>query len=167
MYVRNACLIAGIAAGALALASATYASDNTADTFVTKASIANMFEIETSKLALERSHHEGVKTFAKQMVDDHTKAGEKLTAALQKSNSKLKQAEGLDDAHKEKLAELKNTADDNFDQAYIELQADAHKQAVMLFSDYADNGKDAALKQLAADTLSCFPFPMEIRWLEQ
>ena len=45
------------------------------------AGMANMFEVETSKVALEKSTRDDVKQFAQQMIDDHGKAGEELKAA--------------------------------------------------------------------------------------
>ena len=40
--------------------------------------IANMAEVELGRLATESSANAGVKKFAQMMIDDHTKAGDKL-----------------------------------------------------------------------------------------
>jgi putative membrane protein len=45
--------------------------------FVAKAAMSDMFEIESSKLAMERAD-EQTKAFAKQMVTDHTKTSQEL-----------------------------------------------------------------------------------------
>src|ERR1041385_3338406 len=40
---------------------------------LTELAMANMAEIETAKLALQKTQSDRVKSFAQQMVDDHTK----------------------------------------------------------------------------------------------
>src|ERR1044072_2242204 len=40
--------------------------------FITEAATSDMFEIESSKLAVERSSDAATKTFAQQMITDHT-----------------------------------------------------------------------------------------------
>ena len=121
--------------------------------FTTKVAIANMFEIETSKLALKQGTRADVRTFAQKMVDDHTKAGKAFKTVLATDTAVTAPA-ALDDDHQKKLDDLKAKAKgDDFDNAYISLQKDAHSDAVSLFDNYSKNGTDAALKQFATDTL--------------
>jgi predicted outer membrane protein len=44
---------------------------------------ANTFEIQSSELAKERAQSSDVKSFADQMIADHTKAGEDFKSAVQ------------------------------------------------------------------------------------
>ena len=144
------------AGGALSDAGAAISDAVTPDSpqdFTTKAANANMFEIETSKLALKMGTRADVKTFAKQMVADHTKAGAKFKTVLAGDKDVTAPAALNDDLQK-KLDDLKTkTKGDDFDNAYISAQKDAHSDAVSLFDNYAKNGTDAALKQFATDTL--------------
>lgn len=128
---------------------------NTASTtdFVHKASIANMFEIESSKVALNKSKDSKVKEFAQQMVDDHTKAGDKLKETLKSSKVDAKPENSLDDKHEKMLEQLKSAKDTSFDSQYINMQRDAHKEAVDLFGSYSKEGDDNSLKDFAAQTL--------------
>src|SRR5690606_16864562 len=119
-------------------APAALANDLSAQEFVTKASVANMFEVDSSKLALEKTENDDVKAFAAQMVKDHTNTGEKLEKTLKSSNSAIKPAEKLDEKHQDLMNTLKKASDQEFDNAYIRIQTDAHKEAVTLFSDYAE-----------------------------
>jgi hypothetical protein len=48
----------------------------------TQAVVGNPFEVESSKLALDRSQNATVKTFAKSMADDHSAASVKLADAV-------------------------------------------------------------------------------------
>ena len=43
-----------------------------AEDFVHSAAVGDMFEIEASMLALQRSQSENIRDFARQMIDDHS-----------------------------------------------------------------------------------------------
>jgi putative membrane protein len=68
-------------ATALLLTSSVQAAP-LAETFVKKTTVSNLFEIQSSQLALQKSQNEQVKKFAQMMVDDHTKAGKELKSTL-------------------------------------------------------------------------------------
>lgn len=121
--------------------------------FVRKASIASEFEIESSKLALEKSQDKDIKNFAQQMIDDHTKASENLKDSLKSAKTNAQPADELDNKHQELMDSLEALSGDNFDQRYIKLQTTAHKEAVDLFSSYSKQGKDASVKEFASNTL--------------
>lgn len=122
--------------------------------FVQKAAVANQFEIETSKLALEKSQDADVKKFAQDMVDDHTKAGDAFKTAVTegKIDAALVPA-ALDAKHQKELDKLSKADAKDFDKDYLKLQKDAHKDAVALFKSYSEKGDNASLKTFAANTL--------------
>ena len=153
MRPRNIIIAAGLAGVLSFVAIAANAKGILAQDFVSKASVANEFEIESSQLALNKSHNDELKSFAQKMVDDHTKTAEKLKSVLESSGSKLQAAESLDEKHQALLDRLDSASDSAFDQQYIAIQTDAHKEAVSLFSDYAKSGQDKALRSFASDTL--------------
>jgi putative membrane protein len=124
-----------------------------AQEFVDKAAVSNQFEIESSKVALEAAESPQVKDFAQKMVDDHTKAGEDLKAAVGNAGAELMVPAELDKEHADKLAQLQSLSGAEFDQQYVEMQTAAHDQAVELFSSYAEDGDNEALKEFAANTL--------------
>jgi putative membrane protein len=121
--------------------------------FIDKAAVANQFEIDTSKLALEYGKGEDVKKFAQEMIDDHTKIGEELRATLQSTNI-TPPKEGLDVIHRAKYAKLRLfTTESGFDGSYIAEQLSAHQEAVKLFKDHAANDPTPAIKDFATKTL--------------
>ena len=128
------------------------ATQQTAD-FVHRASEGNMFEIETSKLALTKSSVNDVKNFALTMVTDHTGTGDQLKKVLASSGTGLAPADKLEDEHQKTLNGLKAVPPASFDGLYIQAQGKAHDDAVSLFTSYAENGDDTELKKFAADTL--------------
>ncbi|HEX2840529.1 DUF4142 domain-containing protein [Hyphomicrobium sp.] len=121
--------------------------------FIDKATVANKFEIDTSKLAQKFGQNAEVKTFADQMIADHTKAGQDFHAALKEASIEPP-SEMLDAAHMAKYVKLRVfTTERGFDSAYVDEQLGAHEQAIDLFKDYAATGPTPALKDFASKTL--------------
>lgn len=75
------------------LQAASQTESISSEDFVEEASAKGVAEIETAKLALEKSQNEAVKGFAQMMIDDHRRANQQL-AELAKS----KDLEVSDDA---------------------------------------------------------------------
>jgi putative membrane protein len=126
----------------------TAAIDAGTTDFVEKASQSNMFEIEASKLALERSKVQPVKDFAQMLVDAHTTALGELqslsTAAMVTAPT------ALNNDMTAKLEALRSAKVEDFDDVYIDQQTEVHESSLNLVKDYALNGKDAGLAAFAA-----------------
>jgi putative membrane protein len=151
-----ACLMASaLALPALAQTGSTMSSGTAAvgdATFVKKAAISDMYEIQASQLAQTKAASADVKNFAGKMITDHTKTSDQLKSIVS-SKSGLTLPKALDAQHKALLAKLKAASAATFDSTYAHQQLDAHQQAVMLFTSESQNGKDADLKKFATDTL--------------
>ena len=96
--------------------------------FVRDVSGANLAEIELGRMATERGANAEVKKFAQMMVDDHTKAGDKLAAIA--SQHSIPTATALDDKHRDlrdKLAALNGA---EFDRQYIDAMVDGHEDVL-------------------------------------
>jgi putative membrane protein len=120
--------------------------------FVKQAAISDMFEIQSSQLAAQKTSG-AVKQFAEHMITDHTKTSTDLKGLVQGGKVQAQLPSDMDDAHKSKLAKLKNTAEKDFPAGYTDMQINAHKDAVDLFERYAKGGDNAELKAWAAKTL--------------
>ena len=120
--------------------------------FAKNAAIGDMYEINASRMALERSQSEPVKRFAQDMIDAHSKTTTDLKGTLPPSTVQMLPAD-LDIDHQNMIQELRNASDEDFDRLYLAQQREAHEQALALFRSYADNGTEARLKQFAQDTL--------------
>jgi putative membrane protein len=132
---------------AMAPADATRASS-----FVPLAASANLFEIQSSQLALQRSQATPIKDFASRMVADHNLAAAKMKQAL--SDAKISSPpETLNAKDQAVLDNLKIAKGAAFNKAYIEAQYNAHVEAVNLFRAYVKNGDNPRLKALATDLL--------------
>lgn len=138
----------------LAPLSALAAESTMTDDFVRKAAVASKFEIESSQLALEKSHNKQIKDFAQMMIDDHTKADRDLKAAVRSSDvDEAAIPDSLDEKHQAMLDKLNNAKGKDFDRQYIKAQAEGHKEAVTLFDKYAKKGDDDSLKKFASNAL--------------
>jgi putative membrane protein len=127
---------------------------NGAEDFVKTASMANEFEIESSRLALDKSQNTDVRRFAQQMIDDHEKAGKDLQAAVQEATvSPESVTQALDDKHQKIMGELREASGKDFNEKYVKVQTKAHKDAVSLFKHYSKDGEDKTLKEFASKTL--------------
>jgi putative membrane protein len=126
-------------------------NDNTRQ-FVNKAALSDMFEIESSKLALQKSNTDEIKKFAQMMVDDHTKTSDDLKSMAQKMQG-TQVPTALDPEHQQKLSQLQSASGRQFDQDYRTMQVQGHQDAVKLFEDYAKDGDNNELKSWANNTL--------------
>jgi putative membrane protein len=120
--------------------------------FATEARIGNLFEVESSAVAKNKTKSPDIAAFAQMMIEDHGKADAELeTAAKEQQASSL--PEELDADEKAKLEQLMAASETDFDSLYVKLQTEAHAEAVALFSKYSQNGPSGALKDFAAKTL--------------
>ncbi|MBY5349767.1 DUF4142 domain-containing protein [Rhizobium leguminosarum] len=122
----------------------------TAD-FVKEAATSDMFEIESSKLALERGNA-ATKTFAQQMVTDHEKTSSELKALISGGKVKAQLPAAMTSAQQDMLDKLKGLQGDDFIKQYHSDQESAHEDAVDLFKRYGEGGDNAELKAWAAST---------------
>jgi putative membrane protein len=117
--------------------------------FVQVASQADATEIAASKIALRNSSDPHVKTFAQQMITDHTKLSHSMGALAARKG--LGATPAADSALVGKLQTLKGK---EFDQAYVEQVAlEGHQKAVDLFQKESESGTDAQLKAAATHAL--------------
>lgn len=140
-------------AGAVALATLVPAAaqDMSAQEFVTQATSSNMFEIQSSEIAIERSQNEAVQSFAQQMIADHQQVGAMMESIA--ANSGLEVPLEPQGAPAELLARVEGADGATFDQTYIEAQIAGHEATIDLFQAYAENGDNNALTAFAAETL--------------
>lgn len=145
-----------LALGIFMLTAATAVADTVPQAtqdFIDKVAVANKFEIDTSQLELKYGKAADVKSFAQQMIDDHTKAGQDFKASLAEAKIEAPK-DALDIAHTAKYAKLRVfTTENGFDAAYVDEQLSAHKDAVGLFKDYSANGPAGPVKSFAEKTL--------------
>lgn len=110
--------------------------------------MVNMAEIEMGKMAQSKSQNPEVKTYAQQMIDDHTKALQEVQTVAQAKGVTLPTE--LDAKHKAMGAKLAKLSGDAFDREYMKVGGVAsHKEAHALLKKQEKSAKDADVKGLA------------------
>jgi putative membrane protein len=122
------------------------------ESFLASVAAGNQFEIDSSKLALERTKSAAVKEFAYRMVDDYGSAAARFKEAV--SRAKLSPPpENLDARHQAMLDDLKARDAASFDKAYVESQVKVLRDIADLFRTYATIGDDARIKRFAQELM--------------
>ena len=119
--------------------------------FVDQASAAGVAEIESARMALQKSSSPNVHNFAEQMIKDHTQANQDLKELAM--NKQLEVATDADLMNKAKAMILELREGESFDQAYANNQVNAHEKVVELFTRAAQHGTDSDVQKFAKDKL--------------
>jgi predicted outer membrane protein len=140
------------ASGASGAAGATGSSSgklSSGDEKILKAiAQANIDEIEAAKLAQSKSQNEQVKTFAQQMIDDHTKALNETQQVAQQKGVTLPTEP--DAKHKAMATKLQAMSGAEFDKAYMsQAGVSDHKAVHSKLVSAAKKAKDSDVKALA------------------
>jgi putative membrane protein len=140
--------------------SALGVAPTTAD-FVKEAAISDMFELESNKLAEQKGNGQE-KTFAQQMITDHTKTSSDLKGMVTSGKIKAELPTTLDSSHQSKLDKLKSESGRDFSSTFDSDQVSAHNDAVSLFERYAKGGENSELKDWAGKTLPALKHHLEM-----
>jgi putative membrane protein len=120
--------------------------------FASQAAMIGKAEIELGQIAVKNTKDQNVRSFAEQMIKDHTAADKKLKAIAAKENLQLPQS--LDQEHESLKMKLQGMSGEDFDREYIKAMAKGHDKAVALFESASQQSQmPADLKQFAAATL--------------
>jgi putative membrane protein len=135
-------------------AAGAFAADTpTAQQFAETAALSDMYEIESSRLALDKGESAQTREFAQMMITDHTRSSENLKAAIEASGQSLALPGEIDAAHEAQIDVLRSLSGADFDREYLSQQMAAHRQALDLLKAYGGNGDTAELRQFAQATI--------------
>ncbi len=125
----------------------------TAADYVRIALASDLFEIESSRLALERARNPAVREFAQMLITDHTRSTEALGAAAQAAEPSVAMTQPALDPQQRQIVEgLRTAGEGAFDQLYLQGQVQAHQQTLAALQDYARTGTVPSLRQHASST---------------
>ncbi|WP_191906870.1 DUF4142 domain-containing protein [Adhaeribacter soli] len=111
----------------------------------------DLFEFLSCNLAQNKAKHPDVKTFAGQMISEHTKTLNQLKSFGRDKNLSL--ATSPIPMHQRMIARLERENANDFDETFMEMQVSAHEQAITLFETAAKTDTDPDLRAFAAKTL--------------
>jgi putative membrane protein len=128
----------------------TQSPDTTARYFLIQASIGNLQEIASGKLAMDRGGSADIRSFGKMMVEDHSKTQRQILAVANVSGIMLP-VNAIATPLSDKT--LKDAPAKDFDRLYVHTMAPDHRETIQLFQNYAITGKNPAVKAFAQQTL--------------
>ena len=140
-------LALSITASGSALAQKT-ASD-TDRAFVAKVSQGGRYEVEASKLALQKAFTQNVRDAANSEVHDHELVNKKLQTISAAAHVVI--ASALNPDFTQRLDHLRSLSGEEFDKGYMEEMAAIHDKDEKLFAQEAINGSNN-YKSFAAET---------------
>jgi putative membrane protein len=136
-------------------AAAAAATDPAVAEYAATAASSDMYEIQSSQLALRSIRSPAVRTFAEQMVSDHQTSSAGLAQALADAGAAPPPATMLD-KHRQQLSELETAAGRGvaeLERTYLAQQRAAHQEALALHRGMAGNSAaPAPLTAFAART---------------
>ena len=118
--------------------------------FAMQAATSDMFEVQSSQLALQKSRNPAVRRYAQQMIDFHTMSSQKLSTLAGQKGASTPGA--LDPMQQKTMADLES-AGSSFDRQYLAAQAAGHRDAAQVFRSEIASGTDPDMKALAQQTL--------------
>ncbi|QJU58199.1 DUF4142 domain-containing protein [Sphingomonas sp. AP4-R1] len=117
--------------------------------FANKAASSDAFEIESSKLALDKSTSAKVKKFAQAMITAHTDSTGKLKTAAASVSPALTLDPTLTTEQQAELDSLKSASGTAFDRTYIDAQRGGHERTLAALRHYSANGDVPAFRTFA------------------
>tara|TARA_R110000751_G_scaffold195865_2_gene301258 strand:+ start:28 stop:648 length:621 start_codon:yes stop_codon:yes gene_type:complete len=137
--------------------SSDYLQGDELNAFFEKATANNLAAIESAEVALKEGSPE-IRSFAQQMLDDHTALNEQLKALANTLDIEIATDPSLIDQGKQWILERRDG--ESFDAAYLNSQITEHQQSIELFKD-AQQSRDQELSALAEKTVSTLESHLE------
>lgn len=116
--------------------------------FLLRASADELFELEMSRLAVEKSTAPDLQAYASKLVEQHLAVREELAGLAQAKGLTLPNT--LSAARQREIKRLQSLAGDEFDRQYFQaVGLRAHRQNIKLFGDASKRSQDADVKAWA------------------
>lgn len=120
-------------------------------TFVKKATMGSLAEIQAGQLAAQKSRDPAVQEFGRWMQADYSMANVLLKQAAQSDNIQVPTSPNP--VQTREIQDLQKMSGQQFDQKYINDEVTNHQQTLKLFQNEANAGQNQNLKAFAKDNL--------------
>lgn len=136
--------------GADQMGNAAAATPTDAAGFANAVAAADLYEVESARLAADKARSSEVKSLARHIRTDHEKSTSELKSAVSTANITV--TPKLDAEKQAMLDRLRAASSAEFDRLFLEQQKAAHQKALALLQGYASGGDNEALKAFASKT---------------
>jgi putative membrane protein len=120
--------------------------------FVMMAGSSDLFEIQSSQMAVQRATRPEVRQYAQMLIQHHQMNTQQLMAAARAAGMSPPPPM-LMPMHRQMLNQLRGASGGDFDRLYITQQVPAHEMALALHSNYASSGDRPQLRAAAAQAV--------------
>jgi putative membrane protein len=143
----------GTSGGAMAAAAVDTNNPLFHPMYMMMAASSDMFEIQSSQLALQASQNQAVRNYANMMIAHHQATTQNLMTAAQSARV-TPPTPMLMPMHQQMLDQLRAAGTGAaFDAAYKQAQVMSHQEALNLHTNYAQSGDLPAFRQVAASAV--------------
>jgi putative membrane protein len=141
-------LIAGVLFATVTL---TARQVNSSQHFTTDAALGELTQLKLGQAAYQNASNLQVKSFAKQMVDVHSQAVDRLMGVASMEN--LTVPTDLDKEHQAEVDQLSKLPGAAFDKAYIAAVIKDHQQDLALYQREIASGDESGVRKWAASEI--------------
>lgn len=119
--------------------------------YVQQSALTDIFAVNASRLALQKTQDPEIRDFAQQMINDRGEAPAELGDAVKSGKAGVRVPASLDARREQDLNALEAKSGAAFDHAYLQTLLQGHRNALDLQRAYAQSGDNDALKRLAGE----------------
>jgi putative membrane protein len=143
---------ADAAGGAAAAMDMSDMTPEAAMPYVMMAGASDLFEIQSSQMAVQRATRPEVRQYAQMLIQHHQMTTQQVMAAARAAGLNPRPPMLLP-MQRQMLAQLRGASGGNFDRVYITQQVPAHEMALALHSNYASRGDRPQLRAVAGQAV--------------
>ncbi len=118
------------------------------EAFITGLTLSDLYQVEAGKIAQQKGQSQGVKDYAKWVVDDHTLITNQMKHIFAATKTKIPTELGA--RGKRMIADLHAATPETFDKVYLAQQQTTQAAELTLLSAYAEGGESSDIKPAAA-----------------
>lgn len=116
--------------------------------YIMAAGMSDLYEINSSRIAVQKSRTPAVRSYANMLIKHHTKTTAETIKAARRAGMEPSPPM-LDPGASASIAELQAAGPDDFDRVYLAQQVPAHQAALDLHQSYGTGGDQAPLRASA------------------
>ena len=148
LYAGAAVLPVGMTSDAQAEMQRGRLISNATLRYVQRAGAADLYEIQSSEIALRRARRPAVREMARMLIRDHRRTTAEVGQAARADRVPIIPGR-LEPAQRNMIRQLERAGPTMFDRLYVNQQVSAHSQALALHRGYARTGDARALRRVA------------------
>ncbi len=157
LWIGAALAVVGTATGAIAQTPIPPSGKD----FAMAAAQSDQYEIQAGRVALTESQSASIRTFAQEMIEEHTRTSESVSDAAAASGLP-RPPQGMSSDQAAMLSALQSLRGAEFDKAYAKQQVLAHYQALAVEKSYAAAGMDVNLRAAAQSSVPIIQHHLEM-----